>query len=134
MLAQDLRLTWLGKHSVFWWPLAPLMRWLGGVPVRRGTGAGTVDQTITLLRERERILVALAPEGTRSHVERWRRGFSLIAAGAGVPVIPVGLDWGRRSVKLGAPVAMSGDPEADEATLRGFFADTRAKRPSHTHH
>lgn len=133
LLAQDLRITWLGKHSLFWWPLGSLMRWLGGAPVRRGTGAGTVEQTVALIRNRDQVLVALAPEGTRSHVARWRTGFSLIAAGAAVPVIPVGLDWARRRVKLGAPVPMSGDPQADEATLRPFFADTGARRPSNTH-
>ena len=30
-----LRVYWMGKHSLFTGPLGPVMRWLGGIPVRR---------------------------------------------------------------------------------------------------
>lgn len=129
MLALGLRISWLGKHTIFAWPLGPLMRWLGGIPVRRDQGAGTVEQAVALLRSSDRLLLALAPEGTRRAVGRWRSGFSLIAAGAAVPAVPIGFDWARRVVKLGPPMQLSGTPEADEAAVRPWFDAIVALRP-----
>lgn len=128
MLGLGLRISWLGKHTLFVWPLRALMRWLGGVPVRRGQAAGVVNQAVAAFRERESMLLALSPEGTRKAVERWHGGFSRIASEAGVPVVPVALDWGRREVRIGAPAACSGDPGSDEAVLRPFFEDVTARR------
>lgn len=128
MLGLGLRISWLGKHTLFVWPLRALMRWLGGVPVRRGQAAGVVNQAVTAFRERESMLLALAPEGTRKAVDRWHGGFSRIASEAGVPVVPVALDWGRREVRIGAPVAPSGDPRSDEAVLRPFYDGATARR------
>jgi len=128
MLALGLRISWLGKHTLFRWPLGTLMRRLGGLPVRRDQGAGTVGQAVTLFDRHDRLLVALAPEGTRRAVARWRGGFSRIAAGAGVPAIPIAFDWARREVRIGTPVGLSGDPAADERTLRPWFADVVPRR------
>jgi len=129
MLALGLRISWLGKHTIFAWPLGPLMRWLGGLPVRRDAGAGTVGQAVALFRANDGLLLALAPEGTRRRVARWRSGFSLIAAGADVPAIPIGFDWGRRVVKLGPPMQLSGAPEADEQAMRPWYEGIVPRRP-----
>ncbi len=132
MFGHDLRISWLGKHTLFRWPLGTLMRMLGGIPVRRGEGSGTVAEAIASFGERKQLLLALAPEGTRQAVAGWKQGFSLIAAGAGVPVVPVAFDWGRRVVRLGPAFAMTGEPAADESTLRRWFAGTVARRPERT--
>lgn len=132
MFAHDLRISWLGKHTLFRGPLGMLMRILGGIPVRRGEGTGTVAEAIASFGAREQLLLALAPEGTRRAVSGWKQGFSRIAAGAGVPVVPVALDWGRRRVRLGPPFAMTGEASSDEATLRRWFAGVVACRPERT--
>lgn len=132
MLALGLRISWLVKHTVFRWPLAPVLRWLGGVPIRRNEGAGTVGQVVALFDERPALLLALTPEGTRRAVPRWRSGFSRIAAGAEVPAIPVALDWGRRHIRIGPTLTLTGDPEKDETDLRSWFAGTVARRPDKT--
>src|SRR5688572_731634 len=46
MFAVGLRLSWLGKHSIFRWPAAPVLRWLGGEPIDRSVSGGTVSQAI----------------------------------------------------------------------------------------
>jgi 1-acyl-sn-glycerol-3-phosphate acyltransferase len=129
MFALGLRISWLGKHTLFRWPLSPMMRWLDGIPVRRDEGAGTVAQVVALFRERPRMLLALSPEGTRKAVSRWRMGFAHIATGAGVPVVPVAFDWGRREVRMGAAVELTGDTAADEASLREWFAGATGRNP-----
>jgi 1-acyl-sn-glycerol-3-phosphate acyltransferase len=79
LFALGLRISWLGKHTLFRWPLRPLMLWLDGVPVRRDSGSGTVAKLVETMRQRETMLLAVAPEGTRRAVSGWRRR----AGGAG---------------------------------------------------
>ena len=123
LFALGLRISWLGKHTLFRWPLRPLMLWLGGVPVRRGSRSGTVAKLVETMRQRETMLLAVAPEGTRRAVTGWRMGFAHVAVGSGVPVVPVAFDWGSRLVRLGPALTLTGDLAVDERTLRGWFTE-----------
>ena len=123
LFALGMRIGWLGKHTLFRWPLRPLMLWLDGVPVRRDSGSGTVAKLVETMRQRETMLLAVAPEGTRRAVSGWRMGFAHVAVGAGVPVVPVAFDWTRRVVAFGPAFTLTGDLAADERTLRAWFAD-----------
>lgn len=121
MFALGLRVSWLGKHTVFRPPFGALFRWLGGIAVDRSARTGVVDQMVEALRSRDRLILGLAPEGTRRQVTRWKTGFYHIAHGAGVPVVPVTFDYPRRVVRFGAPIAPSGDFAADMKRLGAFF-------------
>lgn len=123
LFALGLRISWLGKHTLFRWPLRPLMLWLDGVPVRRDSGSGTVAKLVETMRQRETMLLAVAPEGTRRAVSGWRMGFAHVAVGAGVPVVPVAFDWTRRVVAFGPAFTLTSNLAADERTLRAWFAD-----------
>lgn len=129
LFALDLKINWLGKHTLFRWPLRPLMLWLDGIPVRRGERSGTVARLVETIRARETMLLAVAPEGTRSTVTEWKMGFAHIALGAGVPVIPVAFEWARRTVRLGPALTLIGDLAADEKMLREWFALGSAAPP-----
>jgi len=121
MFALGLRVDFLGKNSLFVWPLAPIMRWLGGIPVDRRASHGVVEATTGLFASRDRMILALSPEGTRGAVARWRTGFYHIARRADVPVVPVALDYGRRLICLGGAFQPTGDLESDLAQLAAFF-------------
>jgi 1-acyl-sn-glycerol-3-phosphate acyltransferase len=129
MFALDLDLRFLGKHTLFNGPVGWFMRSLGGIPVDRSQpGTGVVEEMIDLFGSSQQLLLALAPEGTRGRVDRWKTGFHNIALGAGVPIIPVSLGYGRRLIHLGAPFQPTADLEGDLRTLRSFFADVVGRR------
>lgn len=128
MFALGLRVEFLGKSSLFVWPLGPVMRWLGGIPVDRTVSRGVVEVTARELEARDRMILALAPEGTRGPVSRWRSGFYHIARRAGVPIVPVSLDYRRRVIRLGGGFEATGDLEADLGRLRTFFEGVEGKR------
>lgn len=113
---------YIGKAELFKGPLGPLMRWLGGMPVDRTHPQGIVEQTVALFDAHEQLIVAVAPEGTRKPVDKWKTGFYRIAVGARVPVVPGFFDNERRVVGLGPAFQPTGDAEADVAALRGFYA------------
>jgi 1-acyl-sn-glycerol-3-phosphate acyltransferase len=128
MLATDLELRFLGKHTLFSGPLGWLMRTLGGIPVDRSRGAGVVDDMAELFANSDQLLLALSPEGTRSEVQRWKSGFHRIARAAEVPIVAVALDYGPRQIHFG-PVLVAGDDlEADIAVFRDFFGTALPKR------
>jgi len=121
MFALGLRVNWLGKHTLFRWPMRGLMLWLGGIPVRRHSRTGTVAKLVDEFGRREALMLAIAPEGTRRAVSEWRMGFAHIAAGAAVPLVPIGLDWARREVVVGQALSISGDLDASLAGFREWF-------------
>ena len=46
MFAIRFRLSWLGKHTLFRWPVTGLLRWLGGEPIERTAAHGTVASPV----------------------------------------------------------------------------------------
>lgn len=113
---------YIGKAELFKGPLGPIMRWLGGLPVDRNNPRGFVEQTVALFAASEKLIIAVAPEGTRKPVDKWKTGFYRIALGGGVPIVPGFFDNGRRIVGLGPPFYPTGDVEADLAEIRAFYA------------
>ena len=59
-----------------------------------------VDQTIAYFHERDKIILAISPEGTRKKTQRWRTGFYWVAVGAGVPIVPVAFDFPRKRITV----------------------------------
>jgi 1-acyl-sn-glycerol-3-phosphate acyltransferase len=127
-LALQLRVMWLGKDSLFKGPLAGVMRALGGVPVDRATSHDVVRQVIDEFARREQMILGLAPEGTRKPVARWRTGFYHIAHGAGVPIVPIALNWGERAIQIGQAFETTGNLDADIDELRRRFSTVRGRR------
>lgn len=129
MFAIGIQLTWLGKHTIFRFPLTGILRWLGGEPVDRSTSQGKVEVAIERFRTRPQWVLGLAPEGTRRRVEHWKLGFYRIAVGAGVPILTVAFDFSRRVTDLGTLYRPTGDEVSDLKTIRGRYHKGMARHP-----
>jgi 1-acyl-sn-glycerol-3-phosphate acyltransferase len=129
LFALGFRATYLGKHSLFRGPLGWFMRWTGGIPVDRNATGGVVENALERVRKSERIFLTLAPEGTRKKVERWKSGYYRIAAGAGIPILPIAFDYSRKVVALLPLFQPSGDHEGDETALRALYSPAMARCP-----
>jgi 1-acyl-sn-glycerol-3-phosphate acyltransferase len=129
MFALDLRLAFIGKHTLFRGPFAPVLRWMGGLPVDRSSPHGLVGESINAFARTERRILVIAPQGTRKPVPRFKSGFLHIARGAGVPVVLAALDYGRRVVRLGPAFTVGEDIEGERARIEAHFAPIRGKRP-----
>jgi 1-acyl-sn-glycerol-3-phosphate acyltransferase len=130
MLATGLRINWLGKHSIFFFPASPILRWLGGEPIDRAVRAGKVEQAVARFARREHYILGISPEGTRRATPEWRTGFHRIAVGAGVPIVPVALDYSRRVIEFMPAMVPTEDTAGDIAALRRLFTAGMAKRPA----
>lgn len=125
----DLDIAWLGKHTLFDPPFGTLLRWLGGIPVDRRARHDLVSQVVSVLNQRERLLILVPPEGTRSRAKRWKTGFYYIAVGAKVPIILGFLDFEKKRGGLGEVFYPSGHIDADMAILQSFYRDIKGKHP-----
>jgi 1-acyl-sn-glycerol-3-phosphate acyltransferase len=116
------KLSILGKDALIKIPLLGLiLRWQGVIPVDRSAPHGVVGQAAQAIREADRMWYAIAPEGTRKLVERWKPGFWHIARNAGVPVIPAYFDYANKVIGIGPPFELSDDMRADIARIQRWY-------------
>ena len=112
-IALGMQVKVLGKASLFWWPLSPLLRALGVIPLDRSSPQGTVEQAVSLIRGSERMWYAITPEGTRGNVKRWKSGFYRLAREADLPVTLGYCDRTTMTAGLGPTIRLTGDVRAD---------------------
>lgn len=120
---------YVGKHTLFQWPFGGLMRRLGGIPVRRDSGQGLVDQVVSAFDSSTEMALVIAPEGSRERADRWRSGFHHIARTAGVPIVCGFVDYGTRTLGLGPTVPPTEDVVADMDQIRAFYNGKVGRRP-----
>lgn len=94
------QVAFLAKAELFRWPLGPILRWVGVVPIVRGRyDARAFELTRAHLKSGRN--VAIFPEGTRRPAGRpgpVKRGLGILVESAGVPWVPC-LVRGTRSIR-----------------------------------
>ena len=124
-------ISFLGKHSLFEGVFGWMFYWLGGIPVKRDANAASavVDQVVNVFNKNENLILGIAPEGTRSRVEKWKTGFYRIATGAGVPIVPAYVDSTDKTIGFGPVFFPTGDFESDLPVLQAFYSDKKGVCP-----
>lgn len=125
----DVRISWLGKASLFPGPVGTVLRALGGIPVARNQRSGLVSSLAQEFAAADELVVAFPPEGTRSRTDHWRTGFYRVAVAAEVPIVCSFLDYSRKVGGMGPTLVPSGDIAADFAQFGEFYTDKRGKYP-----
>jgi 1-acyl-sn-glycerol-3-phosphate acyltransferase len=119
----------MGKTSLFRWPMARFMHDMGGVPVERSSRHNYVEAMIAEFGRRKQFMLTIAPEGTRGAVKQWRTGFYHIALGAKVPMVCGLMDYGTRTGGLGPAIWPTGDYKADMLKVAEFYRSVTPKHP-----
>ena len=123
------QIRFMAKHQIFIGPIGSLLRWLGGVAVERSSAHYFVEQMADMFRETDDMVLIIAPEGSRSKVDRWKGGYYHIAAAAGLPIVAAGLDYRQKSIRFSPAYCPKGDYAADQQKIQGFYRDISAKYP-----
>lgn len=127
--AVGVRINFLAKHQVFFFPLGPFLKAMGGTPVKRDEKGNKVQQAATLFQQSDRLVLGLAPEGTRSPVTRWKEGFYHIARLANVPIVMVGMDYPSKEVRIAEPFMPTGDISHDFQQMVAYFRTIQGRFP-----
>lgn len=132
MARSTLKLTstkYLGKSQLFKFPHGFIFRALGGYPVDRTKHNNLVDAVVDLFNSKESFSIAIAPEGTRSKVDRIKTGFYHIAKKAQVPIFLVGFDYQQKKIVIKGPI-MPGESVLDDfLMIIQFFSSIQGKVP-----
>ena len=129
LFSLKMEIHWMGKHTIFRKPFAGLMKWLGGIPINRTSASGVVNETVTAYKEKEKLIITIAPEGTRQKVDKWKMGFYFIARKAEIPIVIAKLDYGTRHIEFGPTIELTNDRDGDIQQIRDCFNDVT---PRHT--
>lgn len=127
--SMGVKFNWAAKHTLFFWPLGTLMKALGGMSVDRRRGASFLEGILARFASQERLVLAIAPEGTRAKSAHWKAGFYTIAHQAGVPIGLGYIDYARKVVGLEKIMHASGDLQADLDIIRAYYHDRVGKYP-----
>lgn len=121
--------NFLMKKEWFFWPLGPLFRRMGGIPVERSRHTSMTDQLAQRAMESSHFSLAVTPEGTRSRNPQWKRGFYYIALKAQLPILLYGLDFGTKTIVCKRTLVPSGDVDADMRVIADYFSHFKGKHP-----
>lgn len=120
--AMGVKTLFLIKSEAFWWPLGPILKKLGGVPVPRKKGASQFHHyAAQVIKERDEVALLIAPEGTRKLNPKWKKGFYYIAQEAEVPVLLGYLDYRSRRGGIGGVYQLTDDPDHDIREIKKYY-------------
>lgn len=119
----------LMKKEWFFWPLGNLFRRMGGIAVERSRHTSLTDQLAEKALKAERFELAVTPEGTRSLVHTWKRGFYFIALKARLPIMLYAIDYEKKLIVCTKTIHPSGDVETDMREIMDYYRTFKGRHP-----
>lgn len=127
--AEGIKSNFLMKKEWFFWPLGPIFRRLGGIPVWRSKHTSMTDNLAETARRADSFHLCVTPEGTRSLNPEWKKGFYYIALKAGIPVLLYGVDYSRKLIQCTRTIVPNGDLDGQMREIKMYFKDFKGKKP-----
>lgn len=106
------------KSELFFFPLGPILKALGGIPIDRHSSHNFVEQLSERLNEADRMVLLFTPDGTRSYRPYWKTGFYWVAQETGIPVTLAIPDYRKKFVYMDYKFHPTGDIEEDFIKVR----------------
>lgn len=120
----------LVKKEFFFFPLNLLLHAARVIPVDRGNRENKlVEKLVEEFNKRDTMYLTITPEGSRERRKRWKKGFLLIARGAGVPVYLGRIDYKERYCTFGTRFDPSDDPDEDMRYIMSTYRDANPRYP-----
>lgn len=111
----------MGKHTMFIWPFKRLLNRLGGIPVNRAEKGQMVHAMTRAFDRSKKLIITIAPSGTREKATKWKTGFYHIANQSNVPIVCGFIDYKLKKIGIGPVFKPSGDIEADMIPIKSFY-------------
>jgi 1-acyl-sn-glycerol-3-phosphate acyltransferase len=114
---------WMAKESMFVWPFKGFLKRLGGIPINRSKRGNVVADMVDTIGQADRLIITIAPSGTREKVTQWKTGFYQIASQANIPIVCGFVDYKLKTGGIGPVILPTGDMDADMKTIKVFYTD-----------
>ena len=125
----NIKLRWLGKHSIFKPGFKNFFKWLGGIPVYRDNPSTLIENVVDIVKKEKSIVIAMTPEGTRKKVKRWKTGFLRIAKQTQSKILLISIDAPTKSIEIGKIFNPTGDSEEDLVFIQKYYSSFRGINP-----
>gem|GEM_PF-241425 len=123
-LSVGLKASWMMKKEAFFWPFGGLWKRLGGIPIDRSKKNDVTTQIADWFNDNDNVWLGLTPEGTRSKVERFKKGYLRMAYAANVPVFVVGVHAPTKELILDKVWDLTFDTDTDNRKIKAYYNKT----------
>jgi len=118
----------LSKSELFRWPFNYVMRFYGSIPVG-AKGNNSIYEVAREFRKHDNVHIVICPEGRLAKTEKWNRGFIYMAQMAEVPIVVVGLDYGRKEAIVLDIIEDVSDAQAIMKRLHSLYSGIEGCHP-----
>ena len=125
----NIKVRWLGKHSIFKPGFKKFFEWLGGIPVYRDNPTSLIENVVNIVKKERSIVIAMTPEGTRKKVKRWKTGFLRIAKQTHSKILLISIDAPTKSIQIGKIFNPTGNSEEDLAYIQKYYSTFKGINP-----
>ncbi len=125
----DIDVRFMISEKYFKWPLGWLLTLLGGQRVKNTRPTRLLREIFNNFKKAENYFLVITPEGTRTLVKKWKKGFYEIAMGNKVPVVMAFIDYKYKKGGVGPVFYPTGDFNADMKVMEGFYIHYHARHP-----
>lgn len=135
MIQLNVKASYAIKKEWMRFPFRPFLKAAGCIAINRlprkegEERESTVKAIARLFKEREKLCLMIAAEGTRSLRTEWKTGFYYIALEAGMPICLGYLDYAKKYAGIPKMIYPSGDIDADMREIMAFYADKTGRHP-----
>ncbi len=127
--ARGMRSNFLMKKEWFFWPLGPIFRKMGGIPVFRTKHTSMTDNLAETAKRVNEFHLCITPEGTRSRNPEWKKGFYYIAHKAELPILLYAVDYEKRYIQCTKTIIPNDDIDSQMREIKLYFKDFKGKHP-----
>lgn len=128
-LSEGIKINFLMKREWFFWPLGPLFKSMGGIPVWRDKHASMTDNLANEATKSDSFRLCITPEGTRSPNADWKKGFYYIALKAKIPILLFGVDYEKKRIQCTRSFIPTGDFDKEMKEIKLYYKDFKGKIP-----
>ena len=129
ILALNVNLKWVGKSSIFKPGFKWFFKWLGGIPVDRNNPSSLMEDVKDIVAREKGLIIAVAPEGSRKKVIRWKTGFLRIAELTQAKILFFAIDAPSKCILIGDIFKPTGNVEEDLKFVKNYFSAFKGINP-----
>lgn len=119
--------SFLMKKEWFFFPLGIVLRAIGGIAIAREKKSSMTTIIAKTALAKNYFNLAVTPEGTRSRVTSWKRGFYYIAQKAELPIQLFAIDARNKTVYCTEEIIPTGNETEDLRRIFSYYAQFKDK-------
>jgi len=121
--------TFLSKKELFFFPMNFVMKYYGSIPIHNSEGNNVIYQVVKMLADSNSLHIILSPEGTRTKVAKWNKGFYYMAWKAKVPIVVAYIDYQKKEIGIKGVIDNPCDIHTVMHQINTMYKDVTGKHP-----